>query len=151
MGSQTARHRSVPFLQRYSYRGKWSHPTREKKRLEGQLLLLNLEEGARMRNRLERRCGVRATSAPRVWRVLAGHRAWSPTPRQNRCFCPSRRFVTDVRDSWWTPPATCICSRRNLVGTAEEREGPGRGQINTCIMCTQSLCHLQSEKGSDSI
>lgn len=71
-----------------------------------------------------------ATLAPKVWR-------WSPSPSE-QMFLSLWRFVTYVRDSWWTAPATRICSRTNLVGAAEERKGPGRGRINTCAVCTHS-------------
>jgi hypothetical protein len=123
----------------YSYRGKWSHLTSNagKTRLEGQILLLNPEERVRLSTKvgaagLEK--GIRDPSPQGV----AGHRTPGVPIPPNRCFCPSRRFVTYVRDSWWTSRATCICSRTNLVGAAEERKGPGRGRINTCVMCTHS-------------
>lgn len=66
-----------------------------------------------------------------------------PSLCPNRCCGPSRRFVPDVQDSWWTALAPCICSRTYLkgatgegaeVGLGEERAGKASGvyiQVHT--------------------
>lgn len=140
-GDQTARRRAARCP---SSRASHSHTARargKKTSLEGQVLLLNPEERVRLRTEVGAAgpdAGPRDPSTQKVLRVLAGHRTPGVPVPPSRCFCPSRRFVTYVRDSWWTAPATCICSRTNLVGAAEERKGPGRGRINTCAMCTHA-------------